>query len=82
VQRNARESLKWLARRYEREAEKGRAAIIGHGDHLHRAQTLCEMIKDLDKLASLRINYIGPPIGIHSGPSSVGIAFIKQPQKT
>ena len=82
VQRNARESLKWLARRYDREAEKGRTAIIGHGDHLHRAQTLCEMVKDLDKLANLRISYIGPPIGIHSGPSTVGIAFIKQPQKT
>ncbi len=82
VQRNARESMRWLARRYEREAEKGRTAIIGHGDHIHRAQTLYEMIKETDSLANLKVNYIGPPIGIHSGPSTVGIAYIKQLGKT
>ena len=76
--RNAREGMRALVRRYEREAYQNRTAYIFHGDDLHRAQRVEEMIRAAAPEAALATGIVGPPIGLHCGPSAVGVAFIRQ----
>ncbi|HWR23534.1 MAG TPA: DegV family protein [Feifaniaceae bacterium] len=76
--RNAREGMRALVRRYEKEADRERTSYIFHGDDLHRAQRVEEMILAAAPEAALEIGIVGPPIGLHGGPSSVGLAFVKR----
>ncbi len=80
ILRNARDGMRALVRRYEKEADRTQAAYIFHGDDLHRAHRVEEMIRAFAPEAALCTGIIGPPIGLHSGPSAVGIAFVKQAQ--
>lgn len=75
--RNARDGMRALVRRYEKEADRTQPAFIFHGDDLHRAQRVEEMIRVFAPEAALRTGIIGPPIGLHCGPSAVGIAFVR-----
>ncbi len=76
--RNAREGMRSLARHYEKEADRTRDACIFHGDDLHRGRRVEEMIRAFAPEAPLRIGIVGPPIGLHSGPSAVGVAFVRR----
>ena len=78
ILRNAREGLRALVGRYEKEADRTITAYILHGDDLHRAQRVKEMIRAFAPEAALEIGIVGPSIGLHSGPSTVGIAFVRQ----
>ncbi len=75
--RNAREGMRALVRKYEKEADRVKTAYIFHGDDLHRAQRMEEMIRTFAPEAALETGIVGPPIGLHCGPSAVGIAFIR-----
>ncbi len=78
ILRNAREGMRALVRRYEKEADRTKTGYILHGDDIHRAQRVEEMIHAAAPEAGLEIGIVGPPIGLHCGPSTVGIAFVKR----
>ena len=75
--RNAREGMRALVRKYEKEADQTRPAYIFHGDDLHRAQRIEEMIRAFAPEVVLETGIVGPPIGLHCGPSAVGVAFVR-----
>lgn len=78
ILRNAREGFRNIAKRYQNEAAPGGGAIVFHGNNVHRAETLCNLIHAFDPEAKLRIEPVGPVIGVYGGPSSVGVAFVRR----
>lgn len=50
--------------------------FISHGDCLEDAQYVAEQVRRKFGVQDIRINYVGPVIGAHSGPGTVALFFI------
>ena len=50
--------------------------FISHGDCLEDAQYVAEQVRQKFGVQDIRINYVGPVIGAHSGPGTVALFFI------
>ena len=50
--------------------------FISHGDCLEDAQSVAEQVRQKFGVQDIRINYVGPVIGAHSGPGTVALFFI------
>lgn len=54
----------------------GQTVFISHGDCLEDAQFVAEEVRRRFGTQDIRINYVGPVIGNHSGPGTVALFFI------
>lgn len=50
--------------------------FISHGDSLEDAEYLADLVKEKLNVKDIKINYIGPVIGSHSGPGTIALFFL------
>lgn len=81
VLRNAREGFRFITKKFEQEGEPGQSGIIFHGNDIHRAETLHRMLLEVNPTAQLRIEDVGPVIGLYGGPNNVGVTYAR-PRKS
>ncbi len=76
--RGRKQSLDALVKKMEETAIEpgGQTVFISHGDCLEDAQYVAEQIREKMGTADIRINFIGPVIGAHSGPGTVALFFL------
>ena len=76
--RGRRASLLALVDRMEETAvEPGKQTIfISHGDCLEDAEFVAGEIRRRFGTEDIRINYVGPVIGNHSGPGTMALFFV------
>ena len=55
---------------------EGQLVLISHGDCEAEAQRLADMIKAELPVAEVRLSYIGPIVGAHSGPGTLAVFFM------
>lgn len=54
--------------------------FISHGDCREDAEYLADIVRDKFHIADIRIGYIGPTIGTHSGPGTLALFFQGSPR--
>lgn len=71
-------SLKALVDKMEKTVtEEGKKTVfISHGDCLKDAETVAEMVRQRFGTQDIRINYVGPVIGAHSGPGTLALFYL------
>lgn len=76
--RGRKSALTWLANVLkERPADENYTLVIGHSNALERAETLKSMVEDAGIKNNILITCIGPIVGTHIGPNSMGIGYIE-----
>lgn len=55
---------------------KDQMIFISHGDALEDAQYVANQVREKMNIADLKINFIGPVIGSHSGPGTIALFFL------
>ena len=50
--------------------------FISHGDCLEDAEAVAQMVRERFGTQDIRINYVGPVIGAHSGPGTMALFFL------
>ena len=76
--RGRKQSLDALVKKMEETAiEPAKQTVfISHGDCLEDAQYVAQQVKSKMGVKDIRINFIGPVIGAHSGPGTVALFFL------
>ena len=76
--RGRKQSLDALVKRMEETVEDpaGQVVFISHGDCLADAQYVEGQIREKLGVQQVKIGYIGPVIGAHSGPGTVALFFL------
>ncbi len=76
--RGRRQSLDALVKRMEETAiaPAEQTVFISHGDCLEDARYVERQIKEKLGVKDVRVNFIGPVIGAHSGPGTVALFFL------
>ncbi|WP_369297806.1 DegV family protein [uncultured Neglectibacter sp.] len=76
--RGRKQSLDALVKKMEETAidPKNQTVFISHGDCLEDAQYVAGQVKEKFGTTDIRINFIGPVIGAHSGPGTVALFFL------
>lgn len=78
IARGRKASLRALVAKMEElavEPEKHRVYIC-HGDCLEDAQYVASLVREKFGVTDIRINYVGPVIGAHTGPGVVSLFFV------
>ncbi len=75
--RGRKKSLKELVVRMEQNYQPCEAAFVfvSHGDCMEDAQFVEALIREKFAVSDVVLNYIGPVIGIHSGPNTVALFY-------
>ena len=73
-----RKSIRALADKVKQNivGPEGQLVLISHGDCEAEAQSLADMIKAELPVAEVRLSYIGPIVGAHSGPGTLAVFFM------
>ena len=76
--RGRQSSLKALADKMEKTVtEAGKQTVfISHGDCLEDAEAVAQMVRERFGTQDIRINYVGPVIGAHSGPGTLALFYL------
>ena len=76
--RGRQASLKALVDKMEKTVtEEGkRTVFISHGDCRKDAVTVADMVRERFGTQDIRINYVGPVIGAHSGPGTLALFYL------
>ncbi|HEY8423840.1 MAG TPA: DegV family protein [Clostridia bacterium] len=75
-ERGVAKTLKYAVNAIKKYAKKDATlAYIAHADDLETAETLKNMILEETWIKEVEIGYIGPVIGSHTGPGTVGLVF-------
>ena len=76
--RGRKQSLDALVKKMEETAiePKEQTIFISHGDCLEDAQYVAEQVREKMGTVDIKINFIGPVIGAHSGPGTVALFFL------
>ena len=76
--RGRQSSLKALVDKMEKTVtEAGKQTVfISHGDCLEDAEAVAQMVRERFGTQDIRINYVGPVIGSHSGPGTLALFFL------
>lgn len=76
--RGRKASLDALVKRMEESAiaPQNQTVFISHGDCLEDAEYVAEKVREKFHCEDIRINYVGPVIGSHSGPGTLALFFI------
>ena len=78
VARGRKASLRALVAKMEKlatDSEKQRVYIC-HGDCLQDAEYVASLVREKFGITDIRINYVGPVIGAHTGPGVVSLFFV------
>lgn len=75
-------SLKALVDRMEQTATDpaGQTVFISHGDCLEDAQQVAGLVRERFGTQDIRINFVGPVIGAHSGPGTLALFYLGAPR--
>ena len=76
--RGRRASLNTLVDRMEATAVNPgeQTVFISHGDSLEDAQYVARLVSERMGVKDIRINYVGPVIGAHSGPGTLALFYL------
>ena len=76
--RGRQASLKALVDKMEKTVtEEGKKTVfISHGDCRKDAVTVADMVRERFGTQDIRINYVGPVIGAHSGPGTLALFYL------
>ena len=76
--RGRQASLKALVDKMEKTVtEEGRKTVfISHGDCRKGAVTVADMVRERFGTQDIRINFVGPVIGAHSGPGTLALFYL------
>ncbi len=76
--RGRKQSLDALVKKMEETAidPKDQVVFLSHGDGLEDAQYVAKQVKEKLGVKEVKINFIGPVIGAHSGPGTVALFFL------
>ena len=76
--RGRKASLKALVDRMEETAidPAGQTVFISHGDCMEDAEYVAGLVKERMGVQDVRINYVGPVIGAHSGPGTLALFYL------
>ena len=76
--RGRQASLKALVDKMEKKVtEEGRKTVfISHGDCRKDAVTVADMVRERFGTQDIRINFVGPVIGAHSGPGTLALFYL------
>lgn len=76
--RGRQASLKALVDKMEKTVtEEGRKTVfISHGDCRKDAVTVADMVRERFGIQDIRINFVGPVIGAHSGPGTLALFYL------
>lgn len=76
--RGRKASLKALVDRMEETVTDpaGQTVFISHGDCLEDAQYVAQLVQERMGVKDIRINYVGPVIGAHSGPGTLALFYL------
>lgn len=76
--RGRRASLKALVDRMEETVidPAGQTVFISHGDCIEDAEYVAGLVKERMGVQDVRINYVGPVIGAHSGPGTLALFYL------
>lgn len=74
-ERGATKSLKYAVKAMKKHKKEGTIkAYIAHADDIENAQDLKNMLIE-EGITDVKIGYIGPIIGSHTGPGAIGLVF-------
>lgn len=73
-----KKSLKALAEKFNEYVEKPeeQLVVVLHGDAEEDGQYLVDLIKEMCTPKEIWLNYVGPVIGTHCGPGTIGLLFM------
>lgn len=76
--RGRKQSIEELFKKMKEKGQNvdGQMIFISHGGCLDDAQFLASLVRKEYKVKDIKINYIGPIIGAHSGPGTLAIFFL------
>jgi DegV family protein with EDD domain len=75
-ERGATKTLKYAVNAFKEYAKKDVSkAYIAHADDIETAQELKNMLLEENLVKEVKIGYIGPIIGTHTGPGTIGLVF-------
>ena len=80
--RGRKQSLDALVKKMEETAiaPQDQVVFISHGDCLEDARYVARQVKEKLGVKEVKINFIGPVIGAHSGPGTVALFFLGNPR--
>ena len=80
--RGRKQSLDALVKKMEETAidPQDQVVFISHGDCLEDARYVAKQVKEKLGAKEVKINFIGPVIGAHSGPGTVALFFLGNPR--
>ena len=80
--RGRKQSLDALVKKMEETAidPQDQVVFISHGDCLEDARYVAKQVKEKLGVKEVKINFIGPVIGAHSGPGTVALFFLGNPR--
>ena len=75
--RGRKASIQALADKYDELAldKSGGTVFISHGDCVDDANALADILRERHGVSDIRIMYVGPVIGAHSGPGTLALFF-------
>lgn len=78
--RGRRQSIEALFKRMEENGVdiNGQVIFVAHGDCEQEMNILVDMIKAKYSVREIRVGYIGPVIGAHSGPGTIALFFLSE----
>ena len=78
----AAQSLDALVKKMEETAidPQDQVVFLSHGDCLEDAKYVAKQVKEKLGVKEVKINFIGPVIGAHSGPGTVALFFLGNPR--
>ena len=76
--RGRKASLDALVAHMEKDAvdPASQTVFISHGDCRGDANKVAEMVRERFGTRDVRINYVGPVIGAHSGPGTLALFYL------
>ncbi len=78
IARSFSEGIKRITDIVKREADFRRPVTIFHAGAPEKAELICSHILAFEPGAIIRMEYVGPVIGIYAGPGASGLAFTKR----
>ncbi len=77
-------ALRALAEAFDTYAQdtKNNVVSILHADAIEDAQLLADMLKEKHEIGTLRIDFVGPVVGTHCGPGTIGLCFMGLERKS
>ena len=76
--RGRKKALAAIAEEYRSRVEDAgnQRVAISHGDCLEDAEAVAQMVRERFGTQDIRINYVGPVIGAHSGPGTLALFYL------